>query len=324
MLYGNGILLATIKSDTPAPKLYHNHLDHLDSTKAVTTPDGYLNQELQYYPFGQTRKDNQYGNLTQSNQYIGQNFDQETDLSYLNARYYDGERGQMLSQDPVFLGVGVDERSTLILKDPQLQNSYGYSRNNPLIYKDPNGELAFLAMPVIAATLTAFEYFGYSMAAVGVYNLTNVLRYPEGYSSAEIDSAGNRVLKDIASVGVGRLAGRTIEGGMNSFDAVYETSNYVKEKARNKINSIMNSPVQSSPNIYQSTPSSKNNPVKLDTKTRTQTISSGSNKSSSKNSSSNLSTATSYYNKAVSAMDRGDYNSAKKYAEKAQKAINKK
>jgi RHS repeat-associated protein len=154
-IYGNGILLATIKSDTPAPTLYHNHLDHLDSTKAVTTPDGYLNQELEYYPFGQTKVDNQYGNLTQSNQYIGQNFDQETELSYLNARYYDGVRGQMLSQDPVFLGVGVDERSTLILKDPQLQNSYGYGRNNPLIYKDPNGELAFLAPAIIGGVLGA-------------------------------------------------------------------------------------------------------------------------------------------------------------------------
>ena len=322
-IYANGNLVATIKSDTPAPKLYHNHLDHLGSTQAVTTPDGYLDQEIQYYPFGETKLDNQYGSLTQSNQYIGQNFDQETELSYLNARYYDGTRGQMLTQDPVFLGAGVDNKFTMILKDPQLQNSYGYARNNPLIYKDPNGELAFLAMPVIAVTLTAFEYFGYSMAAVGVYNLTNVLRYPEGYSSAEIDSAGNRVLKDIASGGVGRLAGRTIESGMNTFDAVYDTSIYVKEKVRNKVNSIMNSPVQSSPNIYQSTPSSKNNPANLDTKTRTQTISSGSNRSSSKNSSSNLSTATSYYNKAQDAYSRGDYKTAKKYAEKAQKTINK-
>ena len=57
-IYGNNLLLATIKSDTPAPKLYHNHLDHLDSTKAVTTPDGYLDQELEYYPFGSLRIDN--------------------------------------------------------------------------------------------------------------------------------------------------------------------------------------------------------------------------------------------------------------------------
>ena len=174
-IYAGGNLVATIKSDTPAPKLYHNHLDHLGSTQAVTTPDGYLDQEIQYYPFGETKLDNQYGSLTQSNQYIGQNFDQETELSYLNARYYDGTRGQMLTQDPVFLGAGVDNKFTMILKDPQLQNSYGYARNNPLIYKDPNGDLA---MPIIGAglgfiggiaTQSFSDYQSGSVSGVGDY-----------------------------------------------------------------------------------------------------------------------------------------------------------
>ncbi len=206
-IYGNGLLLATIKSDTPAPKLYHNHLDHLDSTKAVTTPDGYLNQELEYYPFGETRVDEQYGELTQSNQYIGQNFDHETALSYLNARYYDGERGQMLSQDPVFLGVGVDERSALILKDPQLQNSYGYGRNNPLIYKDPNGELA---IPIIGAGvgfiggLASQAYSDYengSMSGVGDYAMAGGQGFVVGLGVGGLGRYGSSFIASALTAG---------------------------------------------------------------------------------------------------------------------------
>ena len=38
--------------------------------------------------------------------YIGQQYDAATQLSYLNARYYEGSQGQFISQDPVFLAMG--------------------------------------------------------------------------------------------------------------------------------------------------------------------------------------------------------------------------
>ena len=123
-----------MQSDTPGPKTYHNHLDHLGSTAAVSTSIGYLDQSLSYYPFGSTRTSAQYGPLNQSNQFIGQNFDEESSLSYLNARYYDANRGQMLSQDPVNL-----ENPSQFILDPQQLNTYSYSRNNPINRIDPDG-----------------------------------------------------------------------------------------------------------------------------------------------------------------------------------------
>ena len=275
-IYGNNLLLATIKSDTPAPKLYHNHLDHLDSTKAVTTPDGYLNQELEYYPFGQIRLDNQYGDLTQSNQYIGQNFDQETDLSYLNARYYDGERGQFLSQDPSFLAVGgpdladkmelpefVDKekrnRGALLafLSDPQLANSYGYARNNPITYKDPNGNCGlpcivaailagvFLDVETTQAPATSDEELSYSPYVTSL----NILGFlsPGGYSKGALNAARTYFQKESVQLtehALGRVVQRsnqgiTPEGVVNSvkngekfFDKLHNNTLYIKDGIR--------------------------------------------------------------------------------------------
>lgn len=62
----------------------------------------------------------------------------------------DGKRGQFLSQDPVFweMGQGTPD-SIAVLKNPQAQNSYSYGQNNPIVNKDPDGRIAFLAAPVL-------------------------------------------------------------------------------------------------------------------------------------------------------------------------------
>jgi RHS repeat-associated protein len=59
--------------------------------------------------------------------YIGQ-FVDDSSLSYLNARYYNGTQGQFTSQDPVFIG----EPQQQTLQDPQSLNAYSYSEDNPI------------------------------------------------------------------------------------------------------------------------------------------------------------------------------------------------
>jgi RHS repeat-associated protein len=113
-------------------------------------------QTLDYYPYGGTRiSSNTSGGATQR-QYIGQ-FSDQSNLSYLNARYYDGSRGQFLSQDPVFLGNPKDQH----LENPQSLNSYSYANDNPITNKDPNGTqiappppVAFVN-PIVAALYVA-------------------------------------------------------------------------------------------------------------------------------------------------------------------------
>jgi RHS repeat-associated protein len=53
----------------------------------------------------------------------------------LQARYYDGSKGEFLSEDPVFWG---DPRKQ-DLQNPQDLNSYSYGAGNPITRSDPSG-----------------------------------------------------------------------------------------------------------------------------------------------------------------------------------------
>jgi RHS repeat-associated protein len=109
--------------------------DHLNSTNVLTDASGTLIQALDYYPYGSTRVSQTTGGFNEQKQYIGQYSDPETNLSYLQARYYDGSKGEFLSEDPVFLG---DPRQQN-LTDPQSLNSYSYANDNPITKSDPTG-----------------------------------------------------------------------------------------------------------------------------------------------------------------------------------------
>jgi RHS repeat-associated protein len=134
------MLVASIEQDTPAPKIYYTHLDHLGSTNVVTDEIGYTNQLLSYHPFGSPRVEEKYGGMIQKNQFIGQEYDGESEMSYLNARYLNNKRGQFLNQDLVFLEMGLNtSEGHVVLRNPQAMNSYSYAGNNPVVLKDPTG-----------------------------------------------------------------------------------------------------------------------------------------------------------------------------------------
>ena len=73
-----------------------------------------------------------YATLTEKNpfRYRGYYYDEETDLYYLQTRYYDPETGRFISQDDVSY---LDPDSINGL------NLYAYCGNNPVNYLDPNG-----------------------------------------------------------------------------------------------------------------------------------------------------------------------------------------
>jgi RHS repeat-associated protein len=73
------------------------HPDHLGSTNVVTDQNQNLVQTLDYYPYGATR----ISNSTSTNvkrKYIGQ-FADDTNLIYLNARFYDPGRSQFITSE---------------------------------------------------------------------------------------------------------------------------------------------------------------------------------------------------------------------------------
>ncbi|MDD5341005.1 MAG: carbohydrate binding domain-containing protein [Patescibacteria group bacterium] len=143
-IFGNGepVAVAEIKDSTLT--LYYIHGDHLNSSSIMTKSNGDIEQALDYYPYGGIRFNEQQTEnpLDEQRKHTGHEYDTNSSLTYMGARYYAGTAGRFLSEDPVFLVVGDAIASKIWSKnliDPQNLNSYSYARNNPLSYIDPLG-----------------------------------------------------------------------------------------------------------------------------------------------------------------------------------------
>lgn len=102
------------------------HRDNLASVRAVTNKDGVRTEHTPYYAYGQPI----YPSASTQKAYIGERFDVETGLLYLNARYMDPILGRFISPDdwdPTMEGVGT--------------NRYAYADNDPVNKSDPNGHI---------------------------------------------------------------------------------------------------------------------------------------------------------------------------------------
>jgi RHS repeat-associated protein len=106
-------------STTVAKSWYH--LDHLNSTKAVSDEAGAVEVRYEYRAFGEQLARLGEGEATYT--YSGKELDEATNLYYFNARYYDPAIGRFITLDPVQDG----------------SNWYVYCDNNPLSMVDPTG-----------------------------------------------------------------------------------------------------------------------------------------------------------------------------------------
>lgn len=91
-------------------------------------------QVLDYYPFGEQRLNEQYGNFDEKKKFTGHEYDAETGLNYMVSRYQNGTIGRFISVDPAS-----QNSPEKFLDDPQRLNSYSYTRNNPINLIDPTG-----------------------------------------------------------------------------------------------------------------------------------------------------------------------------------------
>ena len=121
------------------------HTDYLGSVSAKSNASGQVIERFHYAPFGLPADSSELNN---KQSYTGHVFDNESQLIYMQARYYDPVIGRFYSNDPVgavgYLGGG----------NIQGFNRYTYANNNPYAYIDPDGNSAirivarFLKNPV--------------------------------------------------------------------------------------------------------------------------------------------------------------------------------
>ncbi len=138
--------------------------DHLGSTRLVTNSSGAAIARYDYAPFGEELTAGIDGRTTallfSTNQYpttpdgtdlkfTGKERDAETGLDFFLARYYSSAQARFTSPDEfkggivdVFSGRDIETNTALPyadITDPQTLNKYGYVRNNPMRYTDPDG-----------------------------------------------------------------------------------------------------------------------------------------------------------------------------------------
>jgi len=117
-----------LNGTTPAVATYL-HRDGLSSVRAITDAAGVKIESALYKPFGEQSEWLLPGNpAPETKGWIGERYDADAGLQYLNARYYDPELGMFLQPDwfeVTKAGVGT--------------NRYSYSFNDPVNGRDPNG-----------------------------------------------------------------------------------------------------------------------------------------------------------------------------------------
>ena len=127
LLAGRVSTVTAADGTTSEEKSYY-HLDHLNSTKAVTDESGELEVIYEYRAFGeQLKRLDAAGVETEDSakySYGGKELE-DTELYYFNARYYDAAIGRFVNVDPIQDG----------------SNWYVYVSNNPLGFVDPTGLL---------------------------------------------------------------------------------------------------------------------------------------------------------------------------------------
>ena len=238
-----GDMIATIigtGASTTATTTYI-HTDHLGGTAATTNVEGDVVELSDYHPYGSPRIALNYTGTPEQRKYIGEVYDESSGLNYLNSRYLQSSRGQFLSQDPTFLAVGspklteivnrvnfgkdsrfgrgqqMNDRQALqrFLSDPQLMNSYSYARGNPIISKDPTGEV----IPFAGILLI------YGLAQVGVsswdaYNMN--IEYADVTTYEQKRDSAFKAGFDILTGGVG-FVGATAKVGMKGLSLALGT-----------------------------------------------------------------------------------------------------
>jgi RHS repeat-associated protein len=151
--------------------IHYLHNNHLGATEIVTDDAAQPVWHADYLPFGKVllTTDTNQTSATQTSiskrnaanfklnlRLPGQYEDDETGLYYNDHRYYDPERGQYLTPDPLGLRGGI--------------NSYAYVSGNPMKYVDPSGLILF-----------AFDGTGNSENPPPSDSISNVLKFYQAY-----------------------------------------------------------------------------------------------------------------------------------------------
>lgn len=173
---------------------YYYTYNMLKEITGLTNAEGTVVASYSYDAWGNILS--QSGSMAEINpvRYKGYRYDDETQLYYLIARYYQPSEGVFLAVDPE--GGDTD--------DPKTQNGYAYASSNPIMFTDPNGHYVWL---IINAGFAVYDgYGGYKSAKNKRLKGAKLVRYVAG--SAAKGALGGRYK------GVLGLTGKSVKNAL--------------------------------------------------------------------------------------------------------------
>ena len=142
----------------------HYHQDALFSVYALTDESGEIVESYFYDPYGEVTVFDAKGDIVADNAFdtanslidnpylfTGRRFDNETGLYYYRNRYYSSDQGRFISRDPIEYDIFQSPRNSKITANSMnfsaknattiqfIPQMYNYTRNNPIIFSDPEG-----------------------------------------------------------------------------------------------------------------------------------------------------------------------------------------
>jgi RHS repeat-associated protein len=222
ILLPDGEMLATVEGSNTSATVSYIHTDYLTGSAVVTNTSGSQIQLLDYHPFGTIRINNQSTTFNEKRKFAGHEYDTETGLSYMQARYYHPATGRFISEDPAFLDIGIPAFSDKYqrsleqhLQNPQSLNSYAYGLNNPVTFRDPQGEI----VPLIVLGAWAAVEFG--LSAYDAYSTYQTLASSEaGGLEKAVTLGGFAAGLALPGGGYGTVGKQVVKHGNGVVDAV--------------------------------------------------------------------------------------------------------
>ncbi|GGI45787.1 hypothetical protein GCM10008018_13870 [Paenibacillus marchantiophytorum] len=117
------------KKETSTSKMYYYLYNGHGDVVQIVDANGTTVNQYQYDEWGNIV--NKTEGISNSFKYAGEQYDDETGLYYLRARFYDPSVGRFINEDS-YEGQ---------INNPLSLNLYTYVENNPLIYSDPTGHV---------------------------------------------------------------------------------------------------------------------------------------------------------------------------------------
>jgi RHS repeat-associated protein len=192
---------ANPQGKTPVEKdLYFFHPDHLGSSHYITDTQGQLFEHLEYFAFGETWVEESSNTQRTPYLFTGKEFDEETQLYYFGARYYDPRTSVWQSTDPALTKFIESQVDNMGVYRPANLNLFSYTINNPVRLTDPDGKdwrdivRGVAGGWLDANTLNAAHNKFYTQALTEAENQTDYLvGYTIGNVAATIQGVGEVV-----------------------------------------------------------------------------------------------------------------------------------